>query len=211
MDHLWQRLREARRRAGLTQADIAQAVGVSRAAVTMWESSNPDVRTTPTPENLILLARRLAVPTGWLMTGSADAPPLAVSDHVPRAWPQQPKDPRQEQNFWRGVEFTVCAERPEMADGFATQSTVDFVLGDIAIEFASATDASLSQVVESRLGRLLIAEKMAGRELRKHLLVRAPDPHLPEPLGSLAAQVGVRVQLITNMHDAARFITELRN
>jgi phage repressor protein C with HTH and peptisase S24 domain len=57
---LWQRLKEARNRAGKTQQDVADWFGITRNAVALWESAREDKRTAPSVEQL----RRFAAETG---------------------------------------------------------------------------------------------------------------------------------------------------
>ena len=58
MTTLGQRIREHRRRAGMSQEALARQLDVSRQAVTKWESG----RTLPTAENLAALAQLYQVP-----------------------------------------------------------------------------------------------------------------------------------------------------
>lgn len=44
---LAQRIKQARLKAGLTQAQIAELMGCTRGAITQWESENPNIRTSP--------------------------------------------------------------------------------------------------------------------------------------------------------------------
>lgn len=44
---LAQRIKEARIKAGLTQAQIAELMGCTRGAITLWESENPNLRSSP--------------------------------------------------------------------------------------------------------------------------------------------------------------------
>lgn len=67
MSALWERLREARKYAGLTQLDLAKSCGVSRGAVALWESSDAEHRTTPTTHRLISFSKATGVPLAWLM------------------------------------------------------------------------------------------------------------------------------------------------
>ena len=57
------RIREVRTRAGLTQAQVAKALGVSAHAVWAWE----DGRMKPNNEHLVALASRCEVSTDWLL------------------------------------------------------------------------------------------------------------------------------------------------
>ena len=63
---LGQRIREAREARGWSQLRLGESVGVSRAAVSQWESGeSKGLR----PENLVAAARALAVNVEWLVTG----------------------------------------------------------------------------------------------------------------------------------------------
>jgi len=65
-----ERIRRARTEAKLTQQDLADAAGVSRAAVALWE--NGDTKSLK-PNNLFKIARRLNKPAEWLATGQQAA------------------------------------------------------------------------------------------------------------------------------------------
>jgi len=72
MSELWQRIRAARKAAGLTQDKVAAAIGVTRAGVALWESNNPDHKTSPSLHNLSALSRAIGVPMDWLMDDKSD-------------------------------------------------------------------------------------------------------------------------------------------
>ena len=61
--HIGDRIREARSKAGLTQAGVAQLLGVSSHAVWSWEAG----RMKPSHEHLVELAYRCEVTTDWLL------------------------------------------------------------------------------------------------------------------------------------------------
>lgn len=75
------RLYELRKKAGLSQEELANLVGVSRQAVQKWEAgtSRPDL------DNLTALARYFNVTLDWLITGrEAEVPqagPVVVENH----------------------------------------------------------------------------------------------------------------------------------
>lgn len=71
MSTLWQRLRQARRYADLTQADLAQKCGVSRGAVALWEAEDAQHRTKPTTDHLIAISKTTKVPLEWLMNDAS--------------------------------------------------------------------------------------------------------------------------------------------
>lgn len=60
-----QRIRQARKARGLSQAKLAVLVGVSRPAVTQWENDDNE----PDTANLIAVAEQLDVPYVWLAQG----------------------------------------------------------------------------------------------------------------------------------------------
>lgn len=72
MSELWQRLRQARRYADQTQAQLAQCCGVSRGAVALWEAAEPEHRTKPTTDHLIAVAKCTGVPLTWLLNDASD-------------------------------------------------------------------------------------------------------------------------------------------
>lgn len=63
------RIREARRARGLTQADLAAAVGVSRSAVAQWETD----RAGQVTGNLARIAAVLGIPVAQLIAADATA------------------------------------------------------------------------------------------------------------------------------------------
>lgn len=72
MSELWQRIRQARKFADLTQLDLSKACGVSRGAVAQWESAELEHRTKPTTDHLISIAKTTKVPLEWLMNDASD-------------------------------------------------------------------------------------------------------------------------------------------
>lgn len=69
---LWQRLRQARRYADLTQLDLASRCNVSRGAVALWEAAEPEHRTRPTTDHLITVAKATGVPLEWLLNDASE-------------------------------------------------------------------------------------------------------------------------------------------
>ena len=78
-----ERIRRARRRAGLSQAGLAELVNVQRSAVSNWESANGVL---PNMQNLLAVAKACRVSLEWLGTGrGAISPDPDVLDDVPTA------------------------------------------------------------------------------------------------------------------------------
>ena len=65
------RIRVARQRANLSQADLADSLGVSRTAVANWESHK--VRSCPSGERISEIAILTGVSWEWLATGRGSA------------------------------------------------------------------------------------------------------------------------------------------
>lgn len=63
------RIRQAREHAGLTQEKLAETIGVSRTAISRWESGEID----PTIDHLIHLAQQLNVSADYLLGISGKA------------------------------------------------------------------------------------------------------------------------------------------
>lgn len=72
LSELWQRLRQARRFADLTQADLAAKCGVSRGAVALWEAAEPEHRTRPTTDHIVVISKVCNVPLDWLLNDTSD-------------------------------------------------------------------------------------------------------------------------------------------
>ncbi len=69
MDDIHLKIKQARKNARLTQNDVAIACGVSRNAVTQWESINEQTRTRPSTENLITFCNVAGVEMSSLLSG----------------------------------------------------------------------------------------------------------------------------------------------
>ena len=70
---LGERIRAARQAAGLSQEKLAEQLGLTRQAVTKWETG----QSAPSTENLLRLAEVLGVPVTALLGEAASSPPLA--------------------------------------------------------------------------------------------------------------------------------------
>lgn len=79
-----QRIRLARRHGGLSQAQLAHAVGVQRSAVSHWESANGKY---PTVGHLCEIAQVTGVNFEWLATGrgTMSLPDAVRLDSIPAA------------------------------------------------------------------------------------------------------------------------------
>jgi len=70
---LGERIRQARQRAHLSQEKVAELIGVSRQAVTKWESG----QSAPTTDNLFRLAEILGTTVDLLIAPAGDSRSVA--------------------------------------------------------------------------------------------------------------------------------------
>lgn len=70
------RIRQGRVKLGVSQEYVAEQLGVSRQAVSKWESG----RSAPDTANLIALAGLLRVSVEWLAAGDAKTEPMSLSE-----------------------------------------------------------------------------------------------------------------------------------
>jgi len=80
------RIRQARRAARLSQADLADSLEVASSAVAQWESPNG---TTPRIEKFPALAAAVGVSVDWLLTGRSDKrrPHRGADENLPAITP----------------------------------------------------------------------------------------------------------------------------
>lgn len=70
---MWQRIRAARKHAKLTQEQLGERCGVSKAAVAQWEAKTPDKRTSPSRESVYKIHQATGAPVEWLYDDAANA------------------------------------------------------------------------------------------------------------------------------------------
>ncbi|MFY2762463.1 helix-turn-helix domain-containing protein [Arenimonas sp. MALMAid1274] len=84
---LAERIKQSRKDAKLSQAGLAETLGLDRSAVAQWERNTPS---SPTVGHLIAIARVTGVAFEWLATGrgprriggDGEQPPAIVMDYV---------------------------------------------------------------------------------------------------------------------------------
>ena len=69
------KIKAARRHANMTQQQLADAIGVSRPAVSLWESNDSEVRNEPTRTRLRKLSMITGAPLHWLMNDADNTLP----------------------------------------------------------------------------------------------------------------------------------------
>jgi transcriptional regulator with XRE-family HTH domain len=69
---LWQRLRALRSRTGLSGEAFGAKLDASKAAVSQWEASEPERRTTPDLAKVVRMKQCFGVPLDWLLDDASD-------------------------------------------------------------------------------------------------------------------------------------------
>ena len=88
--NLSKKIYDCRKKAGLSQDALAEQIGVSRQAVSKWETGEA----TPEVNKLLLLAQAFHVTTDWLLSETDDPyqPPVPEAPAAPAPAPQQSAD-----------------------------------------------------------------------------------------------------------------------
>ena len=73
------RIKQARKAKKLNQEEVANACGISRAAVSLWESQTQKPAV-PSPDNLLVVAKLLNTTIDWILTGQKS---LVVNEDRP--------------------------------------------------------------------------------------------------------------------------------
>jgi transcriptional regulator with XRE-family HTH domain len=162
---LWQRLRQARKYADLTQADLAKHCGVTRGAVALWEAAEPENRTKPTTDHLIVISKTTGAPLEWLLNDAADinalwkltgefggVTPTAVVAEPPRVEPDVLPDLRQGEHLFvfASTPNQIAAKLAALAAEPAATKTHLVLVGVAASVHAVSSPAdALSLVVQT--------------------------------------------------------------
>lgn len=117
-----ERIRLARRKAGMSQALLASHIGAQRSAVANWESV---VGASPAITNLALLAKTTHVAFEWLATGRGDMTILPHIHDVPAVDADLVDDPQERRllRAFRGASARARISLLEMAEELTTLRT----------------------------------------------------------------------------------------
>lgn len=213
---LWQRLREMRKFADKTQADMARAAGVTRSGYAFWENSDPSQRTKPNVEQAATICKLTGVPVEWLLDDNADINDLWRQEGTRRApaarkpevdaAPQVPSSDRAQQRFWASVEYAVTHKDPSRDAAFgrvaragAIELTLDYLHENVAAVFSrSAGDEDLMRVI----GYLLTTARVTKIQ-GLHVLVNSDEPPSPGLVESARRFIGVSLHHVTSPEQAA--------
>lgn len=117
---LYQRIRAARKRAGLRQVDVAIRFEVDRTAVTQWESKDPGRRTRPDIDRLEEFGRMTRTPLWWLLSDDVDissAWPEVANEQQDAAAPAAQTLRTHIRDFWSAACLQVRERRDDLWDG----------------------------------------------------------------------------------------------
>ena len=127
---LGQRIQELRKQAGLTQEQLAERLGVTRQAVSKWESDNG----VPELDTLIAMSRLFHVTMGQLLGVEEAQRADGCGDEGPRRSEAGPEEERVEAILRRYVEATrTQSQAPLMYGRFGWKAPIIAVAGVLAI------------------------------------------------------------------------------
>lgn len=93
--NLSEKILYCRKKAGLSQEALAEKLGVSRQAISKWETGE----SVPELSKLVLLARAFDVTTDWLLSESEPEPETSPESEIPAA----PEAPAQSSNWVESI------------------------------------------------------------------------------------------------------------
>jgi Zn-dependent peptidase ImmA (M78 family)/transcriptional regulator with XRE-family HTH domain len=136
-----QRLRAARRAAGMSQEELGAAIGVSKMAVSKYETG----AVVPASARLVALAEALGVPVSWILE---PAPPTAVRPLAARTHPLSGELSARASSALIG-QVAAWLERYRAAEGAAgSASRLDPPLGSLRVASLGDVEAAAGRVRE---------------------------------------------------------------
>lgn len=129
-----ERLAALRKRAGLSQGDVAERLNVSRQAVSRWETGF----TVPSTDNLSRLGRLYGVTLDELLSYSAPLPPEKPQEEAPA---QQPQEAAQQPK----AEAPAPAPQPAAASAPAHAKAIIIALSILCLLLAIGVGVLLHQ------------------------------------------------------------------
>lgn len=233
---LAQRIKAARKRARLTQAQVAMHFEIDRSAVTMWESRNANVNTRPDVTKLHKFARLTKTPLWWLLRDDSDPDEAwpEVVDEDPREFDRAAKNWSEYlQDFWHSVKLTCKTQRSDLWDAGiwapAGPAWMVPLVPDIGtersiVQLVAAARPDFPKVAHA-MAALVAFEKLQGRTYARKV-VMVWRPHLIEDLApqhhyvadldkllqraeALGVELGVRYIEVRNKEEAAQYLLQI--
>jgi transcriptional regulator with XRE-family HTH domain len=220
---LWQRIRAARAHAELTQSVVAKAMGLSRPAVTLWESTDPRLRTRPTAQQMSQLAILCKVAPHWLMDDASDA-----SHVIPYDMAHAPVEPTPDLvraraiAFWHAVRYAVISEAPELAPAFeyrvpgaAGELIAPFFHNGHLIAFSydggERTPQEQDDMLYRQVADLLLAERMLGVTCHLTIAMWTRTGRYTSAVAQELGKLGFAFQAVNEIERAAAIVLESRH
>ena len=185
---LGQRIRAARKRAGLTQQQVAENFGIDRTAVVQWESKDPNRVTRPDVSRLEEFAKLTRTPLWWLLSDESDIEepwPEVVSEKTESITPRAASLAQHLRAFWAAAALATRAARSDLWShevwepaGPAWMNPVlpDVMTDRALVQFLAAPTLDLARVMTAATA-MLGFERLQHKEYpRKTVMVWAPDP-----------------------------------
>lgn len=200
---LWQRLREMRKFADKTQADMAKIANVTRSGYAFWENADPTQRTLPNVDQIRAVAQACGVPVSWLLDDNSEVSDLwrgtaiKVAEAPAPAYTQAPPpSDRAQQRFWAAVEYIVTSKDPARENAWtraaragAVEMTLDYQYNDSAAVFSrSANEEDLTRTI----GYLLTAARVI-KSMNLMILVNSAEPPSPGLVESAKRFLGIQI------------------
>lgn len=233
-----QRIRAARKRAGLTQNDLAAHFNIHRSAVTLWETRDPKRRTRPDMSRLEEFARITRTPVWWLLSDEVDPdepwpevveenPALAASPV--NAWQGYVRA------FWSSVSLDCRAARHDLWDadiweprppGWLAPLTPDVLTKRSAVQLLSWGRPEFPRVAQAMSSLVSFEIAQGTRYDRKAVLVWYPpeDPNNHAPVARaylrdldrlyeraelLGHALGVTYYVVRTREEAAAYLIQI--
>ena len=228
---LWQRIRSARQHADLKQDDIAKVCGVTRPAVSLWESKDPTKRTKPDINQIQALAKLARLPVEYFLNdkvepesvwevgkqhkAGGEAAVTAIAGGVAAALDMPRQIIRNEESLFASAlqyyVFRIARERgldPQALEGAFSQR-IPMAVTSWAPDFFHGKliveIASQNSDLDKVCANLLTAERATGSKLEKLILYRGTP--VPDTT-NLENLFGIHLLPVTDPRDAAELIVD---
>ena len=122
---LSQKLKELRKKQGLTQLELAERLFVSRQAISGWEAGT----SRPSTENLQSLSRLFNIPLETLLDDSAEAEPAAAQEKLPAEEQAKEEDKGQgkARRYGTALMAEVVGKMPDLQAAIGTNDQEGYV------------------------------------------------------------------------------------
>lgn len=216
-----------RKRAGYTQQQVADHLGITRSAVTKWESDNPKQRAAPEREQLKKYAELVRTPVGFFLDDTLsveDMPPLMGPLVALQSAPSKPSIAYEHRAFWDEVTARLPAsvrakiqvspktpdwQRPIAPDLLSARTAVRLITHPRPYSYVFANDLAAlvayerSQAAFLRLVGMFYLPSTASAELRDRF------DEMQERVHQLADSLKVTYIQVASVEEAVDYLVQL--